>query len=285
MRRQSARLERQREVSHNTHNDIEEVSHHIDSVAPTDEAVSHMDEVAHNLGDDSDSDYDELPSFNYVPKYVDMDMLDLDALTDDISVLDEQAEETDVTDLSDEDVKEITHVSEPLEVAEVAEEAPVTDFMELFTNTEEALPELSERWPMVDKNEHLSSFSSLNAFIPVPVESVPVSPVQQVAQMQMHMPPMPQMPVFNPTLDINDIVDSSACSDSDSVSASDSALWTERYNSIPICGFRNSLQRDDSYQSFVKSSMTKSKKRAAHFVVPGINKRSFLSGRAQAMLL
>ena len=350
MRRQSARLERKRELSEeqpvtkkqklqqNETHEIEdtnalEETHDLDN-------VTNSSNNTFPDSDDSESDYDDLPSFNYVPKYVDMDMgdhmLDLDVLTDDISVLDEQFEDTDNTDVSDEEVKQVElptlpsahihHHDTAAAVAPVSHTPAVcvgaessghkelninTDFMDFFAtdNTHDtdavttptvAADECCERWPMVDKNEHLSSFSTLNAFIPVPVESVPVSPVQPVAHVapqqmpqqmphmnqQHHMGPMMQ-PVFHqtPSLDINDIVDSSACSDSDSVSASDSALWTERYNSIPICGFRNSLQRDDSYQSFVKSSMTKSKKRPAHFVVPGINKRSFLSGRAQAMLL
>ncbi|KAG5360724.1 hypothetical protein CJU89_3810 [Yarrowia sp. B02] len=277
MRRQSARLERKRELS-------EDQPIAKKAKIDTNETESVDTDFAHTFPTDdseSESDYDELPSFNYVPKY-DLDLgdqlLDLDALTDDISVLDDVSEDTDNTDVSDEEVKE-AHDDKP----ELA-----TDFMDLFATAEaqndpvSPVSDDSERWPMVDKNEHLSSFSSLNAFIPVPVESVPVSPVTPMA----HVAPMPMMPMqqqFQPSLDINDIVDSSACSDSE-VSASDT-LWTERYNSIPICGFRNSLQRDDSYQSFVKSSMTKSKKRPAHFVVPGINKRSFLSGRAQAMLL
>lgn len=357
MRRQSARLERKRELSEEQpvakkqklqQNETHEIE---DTNALLEEDKTHeQDNVTNSSNntfpdsDDSESDYDDLPSFNYVPKYVDMDMdmgdhlLDLDVLTDDISVLDEQFEDTDNTDVSDEEVKQVEHTLPKLatapihDTAAVVDDAPKshtaavcvgaessehkelninTDFMDIFatdnthdtdavttTPTVAAADECCERWPMVDKNEHLSSFSTLNAFIPVPVESVPVSPVQPVAhvappQQQMPQQQMPHMnhhmmqPVFHqtPSLDINDIVDSSACSDSDSVSASDSALWTERYNSIPICGFRNSLQRDDSYQSFVKSSMTKSKKRPAHFVVPGINKRSFLSGRAQAMLL
>ncbi|KAG5368782.1 hypothetical protein CJU90_1011 [Yarrowia sp. C11] len=338
MRRQSARLERKRElVSEEPIAKKQKIEPQpIEDTKPTEDTTHNMDSVTANKtpfadSDDSESDYDDLPSFNYVPKYVDMDMgdqlLDLDVLTDDLSVLDEQFEETDNTDVSDEEIKQLPVVTAPIDKSDVAaavaavvapEAAAVcsgadkelnmnTDFMDIFAtdNTHDADPvtptsataadDCCERWPMVDKNEHLSSFSTLNAFIPMPVESVPVSPVQPMAhvapqvphQMPHQMPQHMMQPMFHqtPSLDINDIVDSSACSDSDSVSASDSALWTERYNSIPICGFRNSLQRDDSYQSFVKSSMTKSKKRAAHFVVPGINKRSFLSGRAQAMLL